>query len=65
MVLPFFREAKVMLDLIPRDVVVASAVAVGVEISAVHHHVGAAIVVAMIFALCAIVVVQTINDVVG
>jgi hypothetical protein len=56
---------KVMLDSIPRDVFVASAVGVGVEVSAIHHHVGSAIVVAMMFALCAVVVVETINDVVG
>lgn len=61
----FFREMKVMLDSIPRDVFVASAVGVGVEVSAIHHHVGSAIVVAMMFALCAVVVVETINDVVG
>jgi len=65
MVLPFFRKTKFMLDMIPRDVFVAGFVGIGVEISAIHHHVGSAIVVAMMFALCAVIVVQTINDAVG
>jgi hypothetical protein len=51
--------------LIPYDVWAAAAIAVGVEWSAVTHHVGLAVVVAIMFGLCAYIVVETISDAVG
>jgi len=54
-----------MLDLIPRDVWIAFATTIGVELSAIQHHVGLAVVVATMCGLCALVVVDTINDSIG
>jgi hypothetical protein len=54
-----------MLELIPRDVWAAGAISVGVELSAIRHHVGSAMIVAIMFGLCALVAVQTINDALG
>jgi len=54
-----------MLDLIPRDVWIAGATTIGVELSAIQHHVGLAVVVATMCGLCALVVVDTINDSIG
>ena len=54
-----------MFALIPLDVWIAAAIAVGVEFSAIVHHVGLAVVVAIMFGLCACIVVETINDEIG
>ena len=54
-----------MFALIPYDVWLAAAIAVGVGSSAVAHHVGLAVVVAIMFGLCAYIVVETISDGVG
>jgi len=54
-----------MLDLIPRDVWIAGATIIGVELSAIQHHVGFALAVATMCGLCALVVVDTINDSTG
>ena len=54
-----------MFALIPYDVWLAAAIAVGVELSAIVHHVGLAVVVATMIGLCACIVVAAISDVVG
>ena len=54
-----------MFGLIPYDVWIAAAIVVGVELSAIAHHVGLAVVVAIAFGLCAYIVVETIGDEVG
>ena len=51
-----------MFALIPYDVWFATAIAVGVELSAIVHHAGLAVVVAIMFGLCAYIVVETISD---
>jgi hypothetical protein len=43
--------------LIPYDVCLAAGIAVGVELSAIVDHVGLAVVVAIVFGLCAYIVV--------
>jgi hypothetical protein len=48
--------------LIPYDVWLAAGIAVGVELSAIVDHVGLAVVVAIVFGLCAYIVVETISD---
>ena len=54
-----------MFALIPSDVWVAATIAVGVEYSAIAHHVGLAVVVAIMFGLCGYIAVETISDEVG
>jgi len=59
------QEGAVVFTLIPFDVWVAAVIAVGVELSAIAHHVGLAIVIATMFGLCAYIVVETISDEAG
>ena len=59
------RERAVVFALIPSDVWVAATIAVGVEYSAIAHHVGLAVVVAIMFGLCGYIAVETISDEVG
>ena len=54
-----------MFNTIPKDVWLAGAITVGVELSAIHYHVGLAMVVALMCGLCALVIVETIADEVG
>ena len=54
-----------MFALVPYDVWVAAVIAVGIEWSAIVHHVGKAVVVAIMFELCTCIIVETISDAVG
>ena len=62
---PLLQEKAIVFALVPYDVWVAAVIAVGVERSAIAHHVGLAVVVAIMFGLCAYIVVETIGDGVG